>query len=795
MTVRPFILSAIAAAAGVLSGGGGLVAAKDYDFTTALPADWTFTRASTTEAIVGDVFAPVAANQPRIESWGGVSRGVAVDGVVTNRMKNGSNPSAWGVYGGVTITTETGQALPNGTTGSVAQFTETAETTIHSWANEIVGASAGVHTAWFVWRNVGSVLRNLHLWVQDTAEVSFRPDRGAYPYSDPARQEVTGHIALSDGWMLSWVTFDLGATAPSYIRSYMRPLEVVEAGTHAGDVNAKIQFWHAQCVAGSRLGPRIEVPSVSAVSGSAEALSLGALTGISTSTGTFVIEHDGAAAGALITSGGNTIATAVASTKTGYQTQRLAVAYSPGASWVVSNGGAQSSGSALTFASALAVAAGVRVKRVRWYATALTEAEMQALTEPPVVGTAGTANALRIAADNACLPFHINGPCGTLTNAMIRFKSRIGSGARRNLRLSFDNWHMHESTGETANANSVQIAEAALQINGVTVPLTFSGSASRTMSAGEAHVMSDAVLPAAFGLSEFAVGVEVVQRVRFVLPDSGSYITASYFQGSDGDDLERLTFEPAATTVVNGVSGTGAFSFSGTAPVTNIYTGTPRMPVGVLLGEFTTAAGDPKTYMLTGASVSEPAWNYIRKGAQTTTGGPSAIIALGKGGAGSKQFYEPTPTRWTQYLQHARVGITELGVNDAGNQQFHSPIWDIYKSAPSIAHLAVVKHVPIVTCTPGWTTYDQQSKGGSSLTQLRARRTVKLKALNSGYVDSIIDCEAGIQQSPVRDDELWLTDGVTPNLMTLDGGHPTESGHAILAPSAAAHLDAIEIPA
>ena len=93
MTVRPFILSAIAAAAGVLSGGGGLVAAKDYDFTSSLPADWTFTRASTTEAIVGDVFAPVAANQPRIESWGGVSQGAAVDGVVRNMCVQRTTPS------------------------------------------------------------------------------------------------------------------------------------------------------------------------------------------------------------------------------------------------------------------------------------------------------------------------------------------------------------------------------------------------------------------------------------------------------------------------------------------------------------------------------------------------------------------------------------------------------------------------------------------------------------------------------------------------------------------------------
>lgn len=788
--------SAVSTSGGVVVGGagGGLVAAQTYDFTSSMPADWTFARASTTEAIQGTAFAPISSGAPRIESWGGVSRGVAVDGVTTNRCQNGSNPTAWGSITNITATTATGQALPDGTTGSVAQFAETVTTGNHTWTWNITGASAGVCTFWTVWRNVGAVQRNLVLWAQDTAVAAFRPDLGGYAYSDPTRSDVTGTINLADGWQLSWVTYDLGVTAPTFIRGYLRPLETVVAGSNAGDTAAVVQFWHAQHVAGRRLGPRIVVPSTTAVASIAETLSLGSLTGISTSTGTFVIEHDGAAAVALITSGGNTIATAAASTKTGYQTQRLAVAYSPGASFVVSNGGAQSTGSALIFGSSLAVAAGVRIKRIRWYAAALTEAEMQALTAAPVVGSAGVANALRVAAHNACLPFHRNGPCGSLTHAMIRFSSKVGSGARRNLGLSFDNWWMSDTSGETANTNAVELYKVSLHINGVTVLLTWDGSPNVNMAPGAAKVMSDLVPASEFGLTEFAVGLDVEQRVEFVLPDSGSYITASHYQGSSLEALERLSFNPAATTVVNGVEGTGPFTFTGTAPITNIYTATPRMPIGVLMGEFTTAAGDPKTYILTGASVSEPAWNYIRVGAKMTTGGPSAILALAKGGANSRHFYNPAPSRWTQYLEHARVGLTELGVNDASSFSWHSPIWAIYRGAPSIAHIAVVKHVPIVACAPGWTTYDQQTKGGTSLTQLRGRRTIKAKALDSGYIDSIIDCEAGIQQSPVRDDELWLTDGVTPNLMTLDGGHPTESGHTILAPSAAAHLDAIQIP-
>lgn len=788
-------MMAVLAAAGA-GGGGGPVAAKDCDFTSSLPADWTFTRASTTEAIVGTQFAPVAANQPRIESWGGVSRGVAVDGVITNRCQNGSNPTAWGSITNITTSTETGQILPDGTTGSVAQFTETATTGNHSWQWVISGASAGVCTFWLVWRNVGSVQRNLVLYAQDVVAASFRPELGAFDHCDPAQTSATtGRVVLGDGWQLSWLTYDLGATTPSFVRGYMRPLESATIGSNAGDTNAVMQFWHAQHVAGRRLGPRIVVPSTTAVPSTAETLTLGALTGISTSTGTFVIEHDGSAAGPLITSDGNTVASAVSSAHTGYQTQRLAVAYNAGGTHIVNNGGAQTTGAALTFGSTLAIAAGVRIKRIRWYAQDLTEAQMWELTRPPITGSAGVPNALRVAGSRGCLPFLPNGPCGSSRNVMVRFKDFVGSGARRNLKLSFNNWYLHTS-GEVNNTNSVTIQSCALEINGITVPLTFGGSASRTMAPGEVDVQTDFVLPGAFGLTEFAQDTQAIQRVHYVLPDNTSYIACGHFQNS-GDaeaQMQKAVFDSASTTIVNGVSGTGAFTFTGTAPVTMIY-GSTRTPTGVMLGEYTTAAGDPKTYFLTGASALENSRSYFKQAIELTAGGKSAMVSLSVGGTSTRNFYTPTYAKWTQYLQYVRVGVTECGVNDNLSYQWHQPIWWIYRQAPSIAHLSVVKHTPICTTTDNYTTSAGMIRAtGSNLNGLRGRRLVKVRGLNSGYVDSILNTDAGTQQSP-PDDELWLTDGVTPFLMTDDGGHLNLSGSTIVAPSIAAQLDAIEIPA
>jgi hypothetical protein len=789
MGIPRFLLSAVAQA---VQGLSGPIAAQTYDFTSGVPSGWTFSRTGSALALQGGAFAAVPANEPRIESWGGVSRGVAVDGVTTNRIQWGSNAQNVGVSG-ITKTVESAQTLPDGTVGDVAQFTESTANEQHLWAWGVMDATAGPNTFWVVWRNVGSVQRSMVLSPNDAFFAAFRPDLGAYDYADSHEAVInTGRIQLADGWMLSWLTFDLGS-APGYIRAYLRPTGTSSGGGHQGTTDAAIQIWHTQMVSGARLGQRIATTNVP-VASPAEAMSLASLGSISATSGTFVIEHDATDAGTTVLNlGAGSITVPAQSAQTGYQTQRLAVAYNVSGTRIVSNGGAQTTGPALAFGSGLSVGSGLRIQRIRWYASELTESQMWELTRPPITGPSGTANALRVASVRAQLPYDKRGPCGARTNVLVRFADVVGSGARRNLRATFANWGM-TSSGETDNSNSVTIAEAALRINGVTAPLTFGGAASVTMAPGAVDVKSDPILPAAFGLSTFDVGIGVEQRVRYVLPDGSSHIMCGQFdREGDPNILGVHTFDPSATSVVNGVAGSGAFSFSGAAPVNDVY-GLTRAPVAALVGEFADGAGDPKTFFITGASVLEPSRSYINQALELAADGPLAGLKLAVGGVNTLNFYVPSSSRWTQYLKYARVGVVELGVNDADAQQWHLPIIDLYRSAPSIAHVAACKHLPICGSSDNWATAGgMQRASGSGLYQMRLRRLTKTRALNSGYYDSIISTDAGVQQTPF-DDELWYANG-TPQFMTDDGGHPTLSGHTWLAPSVADQLDEIEIPA
>lgn len=103
------------------------------------------------------------------------------------------------------------------------------------------------------------------------------------------------------------------------------------------------------------------------------------LSGIDTSKGTFYVEHDVPSGRPLLYSGSNKI---LDSTGPG----KVAIAYDASGTSVALNGGAPSSGSALTFSSTLSIGvspsanANAHIKRLRYYPRRLSNADLQAIT-------------------------------------------------------------------------------------------------------------------------------------------------------------------------------------------------------------------------------------------------------------------------------------------------------------------------------------------------------------------------------------------------------------------------------
>jgi len=139
----------------------------------------------------------------------------------------------------------------------------------------------------------------------------------------------------------------------------------------------------------------------------------------------------------------------------------------------------------------------------------------------------------------------------------------IGSGDVSVIQLLMTNFTVGNSgvvnPGNTTTYNSVYLESL---VSGTTVQVKFSGATSLTLADGEPGVLSDVIYPSAFGLSSFARGTRVAVRSELKVPLNGTIIQAS--QMDSADSLVRY-YNPAATTCTN-LSGTGALTYSGTAP-------------------------------------------------------------------------------------------------------------------------------------------------------------------------------------------------------------------------------------
>lgn len=144
-------------------------------------------------------------------------------------------------------------------------------------------------------------------------------------------------------------------------------------------------------------------------------------------------------------------------------------------------------------------------------------------------------------------------------------------------------------SGTTNISNTVSIQELYLEHEGLnmTKPMAFGGNQGVTLTAGQQEQLSDVILPSAFGLTKFSRGDRLRFRAIFNVPQSGAWPTVSYydsFSSTGATGSVAKAYDPSVTTCTN-IAGTGALTFTGTAPsIINI------LPI-VMLGTF--VSGDP----------------------------------------------------------------------------------------------------------------------------------------------------------------------------------------------------------
>jgi hypothetical protein len=778
-----------------VSSGGGPTPVLDITLTSTLPSGITFTRSGARNYINAGVVTPLATGLPAFESWGGVSRGLAIEPGFTNLLTHSQDPTQ-GVYGkGGLSGPVAGDSLSGSVLTQLYRVNATATSEAHSLRRDITPQASGTRqtiTA-YVKQVVGATtysvkFRLSNIYNNDGQFVTFRLDGnyGAYPLMDTAvlTNGNYGYRLLADGLVQIWVTGTWVSTGDKEMELHLVPNLESSRSVYTGLTTDAYQVAAFQWATTN--GPAGYVATGAATaSQAAESAIFNDTSWLTTTQGTFVVEHD-CWDGPVVGSGANTVLGAAMPGKT-------AIAWSGSTSDLVNNGGASTTGVQPTFSGSdirLLATTGTtntgHIKSIKFYNTRLTVEQLQDLTAPVVASTANPGTLRGMSTKNR-LPSGLVTLSGTKLSFASRFNVPIGINPAGELVLDWPNICFPEGGVNpiAATGNDLYIDEAYLErVTDVaeSVQIKKSGAGTFTIPNGaNTTFLTDAIAPSAFtGMTTQVAGLtDFYIRLRGHVTTSGHRLPAGRSKYDTG--AYSIVYDPAATTIP-AISGTGPLSFTGGSPDLPDYGYSP-----ILIGRF--VSGDPKTTFTTGDSIVEGITSsdhqgpglFIKK-ACMALGIPN--IELSKGGYSQIQL--DADLIWAPYMKYARILIDEMGTN---NQAAMLAFWAYYTAAKETYNMDKVGRVGLFPSVSGSTdsyvTEANQTVNRASpqIADLASAEWLRHSAIDFYHYPV---AERGVNQSK------WKVNG-TPNYATADGLHPSVAADDLMKAEFQPVLDAITV--
>lgn len=389
---------------------------------------------------------------------------------------------------------------------------------------------------------------------------------------------------------------------------------------------------------------------------------------------------------------------------------------------------------------------------------------------------------LRFASATGFAPVGTNTVALPNTAATVRWLTRgfftFGSGDLSQLVLSYFAFCIANSVFATSGYT---IEAIALEYNGTSAPITFSGLRSKVINSGDTDILSDPLLPSAFGLTKFARGSTAYIRglITFSNPATDT-APNSYFWSRD-QSSSGVAYNPALVTVTNGVDSTGQVTVTGGAAGDQAFLGSYIMPA--VLGRY--IAGDPGTWITIGDSktfgIGDTATTIGVQGLSRAFFPDPTLPAngisnwnIGVSGGVAQAWQLGTPSLLTAYLKYAKYAIENYGTNGTNfsweqsiyTQLLAGGVRQIIRTSltPKVADPTADNYASETFQIPssGW------SNGGSTDVFEQA-----LKALVSStftYIDT-----AAVRGSTHW---LWITNG-TAFYSTVDGLHQSAAGYEL----------------
>lgn len=382
-----------------------------------------------------------------------------------------------------------------------------------------------------------------------------------------------------------------------------------------------------------------------------------------------------------------------------------------------------------------------------------------------------------------------------------RTRHYTGTQPLTELRAVFAGYFVDSATsanGQTCrevNASNSHIVRCNIELNGVSVPVTFAGLRDGVVEPGDPCYMSDPVFPAQFGLEEFA-------------PNTLFWLRA-----------EREYAVGAATmlhqTATNTTAIAGERFFAGAATATSQLDAVGEM---VTTGGWTAQAhlwfplcfvGRPAKKMMSvitlGASIENGvsdgygdglngSGGYMRKMLANVGGKKIARLHLAKSGETAKSFVNNSEKR-RYMLRFATHVFSGHGGNDystgetlANTQTCWTQIWALCREAKNIVHLEHYALSPKSTSTDGWVTVANQTpRAGYEMGGAwrdAGNDWCQAQTVTNENLDGFVNLGPS-QTDPVRRD-LWRADLGKP---TDDGFHPNKPIADAMAAANSNHIE------
>jgi hypothetical protein len=172
-----------------------------------------------------------------------------------------------------------------------------------------------------------------------------------------------------------------------------------------------------------------------------------------------------------------------------------------------------------------------------------------------------------------------------------RYEHRIGSGDQFELGARASNNYLWLGDVESPG-NTLTVVNLFMEVPGKTSQrVTFSGANGTTLTDGAFDIPFDPILPSAFGLTEFPIGMQYFIRAEATIPAGGRLCTVDTW---DTDNIAGHVFDNTVVQCTN-IGGSGDLLYTGSVTFAS-QSWTP-----IMVGKF--VSGDPVVALCAGDSV------------------------------------------------------------------------------------------------------------------------------------------------------------------------------------------------